>query len=156
MKIKILDNRIGTIWPLPNYATPGSAGVDLVACIGGPLHLLPGERLLISTGIAIEIDRREWDLQDNANMAAMIIPRSGLGHNDGVILGNSVGLIDSDYRGEIKVSLWNTSEGTYTIRPGDRIAQMVFVPVGLPTFEVVKEFDTKTERGEGGFGSTGV
>ncbi len=147
VELKILDGRIGMEYPLPHYATEGSAGMDLRACIDGPLDLEPGQTELIPTGIAIH-------MQD-AKMAATLLPRSGLGHKHGIVLGNLVGLIDSDYQGQVFVSCWNRGSATFTIEPGERIAQMVFVPVIQAEFEVVDEFD-QSERGAGGFGHTGA
>jgi len=146
VELKILDSRIGGEYPLPHYATDGSAGMDLRACIDEPLELNPGQTELIPSGIAIHMEDRE--------MAATLLPRSGLGHKHGVVLGNLVGLIDSDYQGQVFVSCWNRGDTTFTIEPGERIAQMVFVPVIQAEFEVVDEFDT-SERGAGGFGHTG-
>ena len=146
IQVKILDKRIGTTFKLPSYATQGSAGVDLSACLEAPLTLQPGETKLIPTGLAIYIA--------DTSMAATILPRSGLGHKHGIVLGNLVGLIDSDYQGELKISCWNRSNDHFTIQPGDRIAQLVFVPVIQVEFDVVDEF-TQTDRGEGGFGHTG-
>ncbi len=146
VELKILDQRIGSEYPLPHYATEGSAGMDLRACIDGPLELKPGQTELIPTGIAIH-------MQD-AKMAATLLPRSGLGHKHGVVLGNLVGLIDSDYQGQVFVSCWNRGDTTFIVEPGERIAQMVFVPVIQAEFEVVDEFDA-SERGAGGFGHTG-
>ncbi len=146
VQLKILDARIGSEFPLPEYATPGSAGVDLRACIDTPLLLAPGRTELIPTGIAIH-------LQD-PGLAATLLPRSGLGHKHGIVLGNLVGLIDSDYQGQIFVSCWNRGSELFEIRPGERLAQMVFLPVVQADFEVVAEF-TASERGAGGFGSTG-
>lgn len=142
--VKILDERIKQ---LPQYATPGSAGLDLRACIDTSLSLNPGETQLIPTGMAIYIA--------DPNYAAMLLPRSGLGHKHGVVLGNLVGLIDSDYQGPLMVSMWNRSDTVFTIEPLDRIAQMVIVPVMQPTFHVVDDFDDASERHTGGFGSTG-
>lgn len=144
--LKILDKRIGTEYPLPAYATEGSAGLDLRACINEPLQLAPGETQLIPTGISIHIG-------DNS-MAATILPRSGLGHKHGIVLGNLVGLIDSDYQGPLMVSMWNRGNDHYTVNPGDRIAQLVFVPVVQVGFNIVDEYMT-SDRGEGGFGSSG-
>ena len=146
IKLKILDSRIGTEFPTPSYATHGSAGLDLHACIDETMTLMPGETHLIPTGISIFID--------DSSLAAVILPRSGLGHKHGIVLGNLVGLIDSDYQGPLMVSLWNRGETEFQIEPGDRIAQLVFVPVVQASFEVVDDF-TETERGEGGFGHTG-
>lgn len=146
IQLKILDRRLGTEFDLPSYATEGSAGLDLRACLDAPLQLAPGETKLISTGLAIYIQ--------NPNYAATILPRSGLGHKHGIVLGNLVGLIDSDYQGPLMVSCWNRGKDHFTIQPGDRIAQIVIVPVVKATFEVVEEFE-KTDRGDGGFGHTG-
>ena len=146
IQLKILDARLGGDFPLPDYATPGSAGVDLCACIDQPLTLEPGQTELIPSGIAVHIADR--------TLAATILPRSGLGHKHGIVLGNLVGLIDSDYQGEIFVSCWNRGREPFVIEPGARLAQMVFVPVVQTEFEVVEEFST-SERGAGGFGHTG-
>lgn len=142
--VKFLDERIQQ---LPEYATPGSAGLDLRACITAALTLKPDETQLIPTGLAIHIA--------DAAYAAMILPRSGLGHKHGIVLGNLVGLIDSDYQGPLMVSMWNRGDTDFVIEPMERIAQMVIVPVMQPTFHVVADFDTASERGIGGFGSTG-
>lgn len=144
--LKILDNRIGQEFPLPAYATEGSAGLDLRALINEPLTVKAGETILIPTGIAIYIA--------DPNLAAVILPRSGLGHKNGIVLGNLVGLIDSDYQGELKVSLWNRSQEDFLINIGDRIAQLVFIPVVQAQFNIVSDFQ-QTERGEGGFGHSG-
>lgn len=146
LKLKILDARIGTEFPLPQAATAGSAGLDLRACVAAPLQLAPGAAELIPTGISIFID--------DPGYAAMILPRSGLGHKHGIVLGNLVGLIDSDYQGPLMVSCWNRSQTPFTINPGDRIAQLVIVPVVQPRFEVVEAFE-QTQRAGGGFGSSG-
>ncbi|MFW2421261.1 MAG: dUTP diphosphatase [Porticoccaceae bacterium] len=146
VELKILDSRVGTEFPLPDYATPGSAGIDLRACLDGSLALAPGDCELIPTGMAIHMG--------DSNMAAVILPRSGLGHKHGIVLGNLVGLIDSDYQGQLFISVWNRGVESFTIEPGDRIAQLVFVPVLHPTFTLVDEF-TASERGEGGFGHSG-
>ncbi len=146
VKIRILDPRLGHEFPLPSYATAGSAGLDLRACLQLPLALRPGDTELIPSGLAIHMD--------DAGYAAVILPRSGLGHRHGVVLGNLVGLIDSDYQGQIMVSCWNRGVETFTIEPGERLAQMVFVPVVRPEFEIVERFETST-RGEGGFGHSG-
>lgn len=146
IQLKILDPRIGEQMPLPNYATQGSAGLDLRACIDEPFELEPGATTLINTGLALHIG--------NPNVAATILPRSGLGHKHGIVLGNLVGLIDSDYQGPLMVSCWNRGQATYVIEPGERIAQLVIVPVLRANFEVVSEF-SDTDRGEGGFGSSG-
>ncbi|VFP86991.1 dUTP diphosphatase [Candidatus Erwinia haradaeae] len=144
--IKILDNRIGTSFPIPSYATPGSAGVDLRACIESTLILHPGEAHLIKTGIALHIS--------DPQITAIILPRSGLGHANGVVLGNLVGLLDSDYHGQIMISLWNRKKCPFTITAGDRIAQIIFLPVMQVEFNLVHSF-TDTKRGSGGFGHTG-
>lgn len=146
LQVRILDQRIGRDYPLPQYATEGSAGVDLRACIDAPLELKPGDTQLIPSGIAIH-------LADPA-YAAIVLPRSGLGHKHGIVLGNLVGLIDSDYQGQVFVSCWNRGQTTFTIQPGERIAQLVVVPVVQVEFEVVEEF-TASNRGAGGFGSSG-
>lgn len=142
--VKILDPRLHE--QLPNYATTGAAGIDLRACIDAPMELTPGQTLLIPTGMAIYIG--------TPNLAAMILPRSGLGHKHGVVLGNLVGLIDSDYQGQLFVSMWNRGDTTFTINPLERIAQMVMVPVVQVQFNIVEDFSA-SERGAGGFGSTG-
>lgn len=144
--LKILDSRIGTEFPLPTYATEGSAGLDLRALINEPLTVKSGETVLIPTGISIYIA--------DPNLAAVILPRSGLGHKNGIVLGNLVGLIDSDYQGPLMVSLWNRSQDDFTVNVGDRIAQLVFVPVVQANFNIVQDFE-QTERGEGGFGHSG-
>jgi dUTP pyrophosphatase len=147
IQLKILDDRIGTEkFPLPEYATAGSAGLDLRACLDEPLEIAPGEAKLIPTGLAIHIS--------DPGYAATILPRSGLGHKHGLVLGNLVGLIDSDYQGPLMLSCWNRSETAYTVQPAERIAQLVVVPVSRVTFDIVDEF-TSSDRGEGGFGSTG-
>ncbi len=147
IQLKILDPRIGQEFPLPEYATPGSAGLDLRACIDAPLTLEPGQTELVPTGIAIHIA--------DPSLAAMILPRSGLGHKHGIVLGNLVGLIDSDYQGQLFVSTWNRGNTPFTLDPGERLAQLVIVPVVQAGFEVVDEFDA-SERGEGGFGHSGT
>jgi len=146
IKLKILDSRIGKEIPLPEYATTGSAGLDLRACIDEPLEIKPGETHLVPTGMAIHID--------DESMAAVILPRSGLGHKHGIVLGNLVGLIDSDYQGQLFVSVWNRGQDTFTLNVGDRMAQLVFVPVVQAQFDIVESFD-ESERAEGGFGHTG-
>lgn len=145
VQLKILNPKIQQE-NLPQYATKGSAGLDLRACIDEPLILSAGQTVLIPTGLAIHLA--------DPNLCAMLLPRSGLGHKHGIVLGNLVGLIDSDYQGELKVSLWNRSNETFTINPMDRIAQMVIVPIVQAAFEIVDEFHS-SERGSGGFGSTG-
>ncbi|CAM2757985.1 dUTP diphosphatase [Glaesserella parasuis] len=144
--LKILDKRIGTEFPLPTYATAGSAGLDLRALVEQPLTVEAGQTVLIPTGISVYIA--------DPNLAAVILPRSGLGHKNGIVLGNLVGLIDSDYQGPLMVSLWNRSDKPFTIEVGVRIAQLVFVPVVQAQFNIVEEF-TATDRGEGGFGHSG-
>lgn len=146
IQLKVLNQKIGNEFPLPTYATAGSAGLDLRACLDESLLLEPGATTLIPTGLAIYIS--------NPELAAMILPRSGLGHKHGIVLGNLVGLIDSDYQGELMVSCWNRGMTSFQIEPGERIAQLVLVPVVQAQFEVVTEFEA-TERGEGGFGSSG-
>lgn len=144
--IKILDPRIGKSLPLPEYATPGSAGMDLRACIDSPLIVMPGETHLLPTGIAIHLA--------DQNICATILPRSGLGHKHGIVLGNLVGLIDSDYQGQLMVSVWNRSNDEFCIEPGDRIAQLVILPVLQAELTIVEDFSA-TERGQDGFGSSG-
>ena len=146
VKVKILDARIGKEFPLPQHATPGSAGMDLRACLKEPLTLAPGDTALIPTGIAIHLD--------DPGHAAVLLPRSGLGHKHGIVLGNLVGLIDSDYQGEVLVSCWNRGKESFTVQPGERIAQMVILPVVQARFEVVSEFE-ESRRGAGGFGHSG-
>ena len=146
LKFKRLDPRVGTNWPIPEVGTPGSAGVDLRACLDEPVTLAPGETILIGTGIAIHLE--------DPGFCAMILPRSGLGHR-GLVLGNLIGLIDSDYQGELKISTWNRGQEPQTIEPGDRIAQMVITPVIQPTLIEVDDFESSS-RGEGGFGHTGT
>lgn len=148
VEYKILDPRLGNEIEMPHYATAGSAGLDLRACIDAPLTIAPGETVLIPTGLAIHLD--------DAGLAAMILPRSGLGHKHGLVLGNLVGLIDSDYQGELKVSCWNRGQNAYTIAVGERIAQMVIVPVLQPVFTRVEAFGEASQRGAGGFGHTGT
>lgn len=146
IQLKILDSRLGTTIPLPEYATPGAAGLDLRACLDAPIVLQPGETQLIPTGLAIHIE--------NPDLAAVLLPRSGLGHKHGIVLGNLVGLIDSDYQGQVYVSCWNRGQEPFTLQVGERLAQMVFVPVVQVDFERVEEFST-SQRAEGGFGHTG-
>ncbi len=146
LKIKILDERVGREFPLPQYATLGSAGVDLRACLAAPLVLEPGRAELIPTGIAIHLE--------DPGLAAVLLPRSGLGHKHGIVLGNLVGLIDSDYQGQVMVSCWNRGQQPFTIQPGERIAQLIVVPVVQVEFEVVADFET-SRRGSGGFGHSG-
>ncbi|MEM7430624.1 MAG: dUTP diphosphatase [Pseudomonadota bacterium] len=147
IQLKILDPRIGDSIDLPHYATEGSAGLDMRACIDEALMVSPGETVLVPTGLAIHIG--------DPSLAAVLLPRSGLGHKHGLVLGNLTGLIDSDYQGQVFISCWNRSETGYEIQPAERIAQMVFVPVEQVGFEVVEEFDD-SERGSGGFGHSGV
>jgi len=147
LQVKILDSRIGREYPLPQYATPGSAGVDLRACIDATVILNPGDTHLVPSGIAIHLD--------DPNYAAIVLPRSGLGHKHGIVLGNLVGLIDSDYQGQIFVSVWNRGQKSFAIEPGERIAQLVVVPVAQVEFDVVEDFKP-SERGAGGFGSSGT
>jgi len=147
LQVRVLDSRIGRDFPLPHYATPGSAGLDLRACLDAPLTLEPGRAELVPTGIAIHLD--------DPGLAAVLLPRSGLGHKHGLVLGNLVGLIDSDYQGQVMVSCWNRGTAPYTIAPGERIAQMVIVPVVQVDFEIVEQF-TESHRGAGGFGSSGT
>ncbi|MGK2941167.1 MAG: dUTP diphosphatase [Immundisolibacter sp.] len=146
LEIKILNPRLGTDFPLPQYATDGAAGLDLRACIDAPVTLAPGASVLIPTGFALHLA--------DASLAAVLLPRSGLGHKHGIVLGNLVGLIDSDYQGEVQVSCWNRGAEVFTVEPGERIAQMVLVPVVQADFKVVDAF-TPTARGAGGFGHTG-
>ncbi|CAA2929466.1 dUTP diphosphatase [Arsenophonus endosymbiont of Bemisia tabaci] len=141
--IKILDPRVGNKFPFPTYATEGSAGLDLRACLDQAIQLEPGQTQLLPTGLAVHIADQQ--------LAAVILPRSGLGHKHGVVLGNLVGLIDSDYQGELKVSVWNRGDTSFTIEPGERIAQIVFVPIVQVEFDLVQDFE-KTKRGSGGFG----
>lgn len=147
IELKVLDPRVGDTIPLPHYATDGSAGLDMRACIDDALVVAPGDTVLVPTGIAIHIN-------DNA-LAAVLLPRSGLGHKHGLVLGNLTGLIDSDYQGQVFISCWNRGSKAYTVQPGERIAQMVFVPVEQVRFEVVEEF-AGSQRGEGGFGHSGT
>lgn len=146
LKTRILDPRLGNEFPLPAYGSKGSAGLDLRAMLEEPLTLEPGQTQLLPTGLAIHLE--------NSSYAAMILPRSGLGHKHGIVLGNLVGLIDSDYQGQLLVSCWNRGNTTFTIEPGDRIAQLVIVPVVQAELTIVDDF-TETERGAGGFGSSG-
>jgi dUTP pyrophosphatase len=144
--VRVLDPRLGAEFPLPSYATDGSAGLDLRACLAADKVLTPGEAELIPTGLAIHVA--------DPGLAAVILPRSGLGHRHGIVLGNLVGLIDSDYQGQLMVSCWNRGTEPYTVRPGERIAQLVVVPVVQVELEVVEDFDP-TARGAGGFGHSG-
>ena len=146
LKVRILDARIGNEFPLPQYATAGSAGLDLRACLDKPLTLEPGKAELLPTGLSIYVE--------DPGLAAVILPRSGLGHKHGIVLGNLVGLIDSDYQGPLMVSVWNRGREPYTVQPGERVAQLVIVPVVQVELEVVEDF-TATSRGAGGFGHSG-
>jgi dUTP pyrophosphatase len=146
LKVRILDARIGKDFPLPQYATAGSAGLDLRACLDKPLTLEPGRAELLPTGLAIYVE--------DPSLAAVILPRSGLGHKHGIVLGNLVGLIDSDYQGQLMVSVWNRGREPYTVQPGERIAQLVIVPVVQVELDVVEDF-AATARGAGGFGHSG-
>ena len=147
IELKILDERLGDSIPVPHYATEGSAGLDMRACIDEPLTVKAGETELVPTGLAIHIG--------DPSLAAVLLPRSGLGHKHGLVLGNLTGLIDSDYQGQVFISCWNRSSNSYEVQPGERIAQMVFVPVEQVRFEVVEEFDDSA-RGDGGFGHSGT
>lgn len=147
IEYKILDPRIGTAFPLPAYATTGSAGMDLRACLDSALTLNPGDTTLIPTGLAIHIG--------DPGLAAVILPRSGLGHKHGIVLGNLVGLIDSDYQGQLLISCWNRGQDSFTIEPGERIAQLVFVPVVQASLQAVDDFN-QSDRGTGGFGHSGT
>ncbi len=146
VQVKVLDARLGAEWPMPSYATAGSAGLDLRACVEQTTVIEPGQTILVKTGLAIYIE--------DVNFAGLILPRSGLGHKHGIVLGNLVGLIDSDYQGELMVSVWNRSQTAFSLEPGERLAQYVLVPVVQAEFDVVNEFEA-TERGAGGFGHTG-
>jgi dUTP pyrophosphatase len=146
IELKILDDRLGNDFPLPDYATPGSAGMDLRAMLQEPLEIAPGQTELIPTGIAMHIA--------DPSLAAVILPRSGLGHKHGIVLGNLVGLIDSDYQGQLFVSCWNRGDTAFRMEIGERLAQLVIVPVVQARFNIVEEFD-ESHRGEGGFGSSG-
>ena len=146
VQVKVLDSRLGTEWPMPTYATAGSAGLDLRACVDSSTVIEPGQTVLVKTGLAIYIQ--------DTGFAGMILPRSGLGHKHGIVLGNLVGLIDSDYQGELMVSVWNRSQTAFSLEPGERLAQYVLVPVVQAEFDLVDEF-AATERGAGGFGHTG-
>ena len=147
MQLKILDSRLGGEIPMPAYATAGSAGLDLRACIDEDLTIQPGQTVLLPTGLSLYVE--------DAGLAAMILPRSGLGHKHGIVLGNLVGLIDSDYQGQLMVSCWNRGKHEFTVSVGERIAQLVVVPVVQIEFDIVEEFE-QTQRGDGGFGSTGL
>ena len=147
IELKVLDPRVGDSIPLPHYATDGSAGLDMRACIDAPLTVAPGETVLVPTGLAIHVA--------DASLAAVLLPRSGLGHKHGLVLGNLTGLIDSDYQGQVYISCWNRSSSSYEVQPAERIAQMVFVPVEQVQFKLVEEFDN-SDRGAGGFGHSGT
>ncbi|MGY4514820.1 dUTP diphosphatase [Lysobacter sp. HA18] len=147
IEVRLLDARYGDAWPLPEYATAASAGVDLRAALDVPLTIAPRETHLVPTGLSIHIA--------DPTLCAVILPRSGLGHKHGIVLGNGTGLIDADYQGPLMVSIWNRGDAAFTIEPGDRIAQLVVLPIVRATFRVVDEFETSA-RGEGGFGHTGV
>jgi len=146
LQVRVLDPRLGRDWPLPAYATEGSAGLDLRACLAAALTLEPGRTELVPTGLAIHLD--------DPGLAAVLLPRSGLGHKHGIVLGNLVGLIDSDYQGQVMASVWNRGSAPFTIEPGERIAQLVVVPVVQVALEVVEAF-SESRRGAGGFGSSG-
>lgn len=146
IELKVLDPRVGDSIPLPRYATDGSAGLDMRACIDAPLTVAPGHTVLVPTGIALHIA--------DSTLAAVLLPRSGLGHKHGLVLGNLTGLIDSDYQGQVFISCWNRGSASYEVQPGERIAQMVFVPVEQVQFRIVDEFDD-SGRGAGGFGHSG-
>ena len=147
IQLKCIDDRLGRDYPFPEYATPGSAGMDIRACIDEAIIIGPGQTALLPTGFAMHID--------DAGLAAILLPRSGLGHKHGIVLGNLTGLIDSDYQGQVFVSCWNRSSESFTINPGDRIAQMMIIPVVQANFIVVEDFN-ESARGAGGFGHTGV
>ena len=146
VQVKVLDSRLGNEWPMPTYATTGSAGLDLRACVDVATVIEPGQPVLVNTGLSIYIE--------DPHFAGLILPRSGLGHKHGIVLGNLVGLIDSDYQGELMVSVWNRSQTAFSLEPGERLAQYVLVPVMQAQFDIVNEFEA-TERGAGGFGHTG-
>lgn len=146
LKVKILNSKLGTVWPLPSYATTGSGGLDLRACIDESLTLAPLEVKLIPTGLAVYIQ--------DPSYAGIILPRSGLGHKHGIVLGNLVGLIDSDYQGELLISCWNRSQESFTLQPGERIAQLVLIKIAQASLEIANNFD-ETSRSESGFGHTG-
>ena len=146
VQVKVLDARLGQEWAMPAYATTGSAGLDLRACLDEAIEIVAGETVLVKTGLAIYIE--------DPNFAGLILPRSGLGHKHGIVLGNLVGLIDSDYQGELMISVWNRGQNTFRLEPGERLAQYVLVPVVQAEFEQVEEF-VASERGAGGFGHTG-
>jgi len=147
LEIKVLDGRFGSEWPLPTYATAASAGLDLRAALDAPLLLLPGDTVLVPSGLAIHLG--------DPGLCAVILPRSGLGHKHGIVLGNGTGLIDADYQGPLLISVWNRGREAFTMQPGDRIAQLLLLPIVRATLQVVDEFETSA-RGVGGFGHTGV
>ena len=147
LELKILDPRFGGEWPLPTYATPASAGLDLRAALDEPLVLQPGDAALVPSGLAIHLG--------DPSLCAVVLPRSGLGHKHGIVLGNGTGLIDADYQGPLMISVWNRGREAFTMQPGDRIAQLMVLPIVRATLQVVEEFQA-SERGEGGFGHTGV
>ena len=146
VQVKVLDARLGNEWPMPTYATSGSAGLDLRACVAETTVIEPGQTVLVKTGLAIYIQ--------DTNFAGLVLPRSGLGHKHGIVLGNLVGLIDSDYQGELMVSVWIRGQTAFSLEPGERLAQYILVPVVQAEFDLVDEFEA-TERGAGGFGHTG-
>ena len=146
VQVKVIDSRLGKEWPMPSYATAGSAGLDLRACVEQATVIEAGQTVLVKTGLAIYVEDPQF--------AGLILPRSGLGHKHGIVLGNLVGLIDSDYQGELMVSVWNRSQTAFSLEPGERLAQYVLVPVMQAQFDIVNEFEA-TERGAGGFGHTG-
>ncbi len=146
VQVKVLDSRLGSTWPMPSYATTGSAGLDLRACIDKTMTIEPGQTVLIKTGMAIYIQ--------DIHYAGLVLPRSGLGHKHGIVLGNLVGLIDSDYQGELMVSVWNRGQTSFSLEPGERLAQYVLVPVVQAEFDIVDDF-IASDRGAGGFGHTG-
>ena len=147
LELKILDPRFGAVWPLPEYATAASAGLDLRAALDAPLTLAPGDAALVPSGLAIHLA--------DPGLCAMVLPRSGLGHRHGIVLGNGTGLIDADYQGPLRISLWNRGRAPFTIEPGDRVAQLVVVPIVRASLQVVDTFE-ESARGSGGFGHTGV
>jgi dUTP pyrophosphatase len=146
VQVKVLDQRLGSLWDMPSYATSGSAGLDLRACLEDAVEIMPGQTVLVKTGLAIYIQ--------DVHYAGLVIPRSGLGHKHGIVLGNLVGLIDSDYQGELMISVWNRGPSSFVLQPGERLAQYVVVPVQQVQFDLVEAFEA-TERGAGGFGHTG-
>ena len=146
VQVKVLDKRLGDVWEMPSYATSGSAGLDLRACLDEAIEIAPGQTVLVKTGLAIYIH--------DVHYAGLVLPRSGLGHKHGIVLGNLVGLIDSDYQGELMVSVWNRGQNNFVLQPGERLAQYVVVPVQQVQFDVVDEFES-SQRGAGGFGHTG-